>query len=90
MFSFKPRPFVQSSFDTYIYICRRPDSHTCFFIFFPFCLFGEDVVFSDFFVLFPLFSLCMERTSYVLSFRVMVLFYPVTTGWIFDINQLIM
>ena len=31
------------------------------------------------------FSLCMESTSYVLSFR-MVFFYLVTTGWIFDIN----
>ena len=33
---------------------------------------------------FPL-SLCMESTSYVISFR-MVCFYLVTTGWIFDIN----
>ena len=30
------------------------------------------------------FSLCMESTSYIFSFR-MVFFYLVTTGWIFDI-----
>ena len=36
------------------------------------------------FVPFPL-SLCMESTSYVLSFR-MVFFYLVTSGWIFDIS----
>ena len=36
------------------------------------------------FVSFPL-SLCMESTSYVLSFRIVV-FYLVTTGWIFDIS----
>ena len=36
------------------------------------------------FVPFPL-SLCMETTSYVLSFR-MVFFYLVTTGWIFYIS----
>ena len=39
---------------------------------------------SVFNVPFPL-SLCMESTSYVLSFR-MVFFYLVTTGWIFDIS----
>ena len=27
--------------------------------------------------------LCMESTSYVFSFLMMVLFYLVTTGWIF-------
>ena len=37
-----------------------------------------------FFVQFPL-SLCMESTSYVLSFR-MVFFYIVITGWMFDIS----
>ena len=36
------------------------------------------------FVPFPL-SLCMESTSYVLSFRI-VFFYLVTTGWIFYIS----
>ena len=57
------------------------------FCFFSFCLFG-DVVFSEyFFVLFPL-SLYMVSTSYVLSFRVIVIFYLVTTGWIFDISLL--
>ena len=30
--------------------------------------------------------LCMESTSYVLSFRIRVFFYLVTTGWIFDIK----
>ena len=49
-----------------------------FFFFFPFCLFG-DVAFSEhFFVPFPL-SLCMESTSYVLSFR-MVFFLPCDHG----------
>ena len=33
------------------------------------------------------FSLCMESTSYVISFR-MVFFYLVTTGWISDIISL--
>ena len=52
-----------------------------------FSFFG-DVVFSEYlFVPFPL-SLCMERTSYVLSFR-MVFFHIVTTGWIFDISLII-
>ena len=40
--------------------------------------------FRVFFVLFPL-SLCMESTSYVLSFQ-MVFFYLVTTSWGFDIS----
>ena len=43
------------------------------------------VAFSEYlFVPFPL-CLCMDSTSYVLSFR-MVFFYLVTTGWIFDIS----
>ena len=50
-----------------------------FFLFIWRCRF-----FRVFFVPFPL-SLCMESTSYVLSFW-MVLFYLVTTGWIFDIS----
>ena len=49
---------------------------TCF-LFFPFLFIGERHSL-------PL-SLCMERTSYVLSFR-MLFFYLVTTGWIFDIS----
>ena len=56
-----------------------PDSHTCFFFFFGTCRF-----FRLFFVPFPL-SLCMESTSYVLSFR-MVFSYLVTTDWIFGIS----
>ena len=49
-----------------------------FFLFFPFCLFGN-VAFSEyFFVPFPLY-LCMESTSYVLSFR-MVFFLPCDRG----------
>ena len=50
-----------------------------FFFFFEMSLFP-----SIFFVPFPL-SLCMESTSYVLSFRIVFL-YLVTTGWIFDIS----
>ena len=45
-----------------------------FFFFFLFCLFG-DVAFPS---IFPL-SLCMESTSYVLSFR-MVFFLPCDYG----------
>ena len=58
-------------------ICRRPDSRTCFFFFFG------DAAFSEYFLhqfYFPL-SICMESTSYVLSFLIMF-FYLVTTGWI--------
>ena len=64
-------------------ICRRPDSHTCFFFFLLFiwrCRF-----FRVFFVPLPL-SPCMESTSYVISFR-MVFFCLVTTGCIFYINS---
>ena len=56
MLSLKPQPFVQSSFE-----CRRPGSHTCFY-------FWRCRFFRVFLVPFPL-SLCMESTSYVLSFR---------------------
>ena len=56
------------------------------FFCFLFFVFG-DVVFSEyFFVAFPL-SLCMESTSYVLSFR-MAFFHLVTTGWIFYLSLL--
>ena len=78
MLSLKPRPFVQSSFDMATPIA----THVSFFFFLSFiwrCRF-----FRVFFVPLP-FSLCMESTSYVLSFR-MVFFYLVTTGWIFDIS----
>ena len=44
-----------------------------------------DVAFSDYFLVPFSLSLCMESTSYVLSFR-MVFFYLVTMCWIFDIN----
>ena len=67
-------------------ICRRPDSHTCFFLFVPFV--SLEMSFFPirvFFVPLP-FSLCMESTPYVLSFR-MVFFYLVTTGWIIDISS---
>ena len=48
MLSLKPQPFVQPSFD----VCRRSDSHTCFFlfIFFLFCLLFGDVAFSEYFL----------------------------------------
>ena len=72
-----------------IIICRRPDSHTCFFgggflLFLWRCrffLFFFPSIFCTIAVFF-----CMESsTSYVLSFRV-VFFYLVTTGWTFDIS----
>ena len=47
-------------------------------------IFG-DFAFSEYFLHLP-FSLCMESTtSYVLSFRMMVSFYLMTTGWNFYI-----
>ena len=49
-----------------------------------FSFFGDVASSEYFFVPFSL-SLCMESTSYVLSFR-MVFFYLVTTGWIFYIS----
>ena len=49
-----------------------------------FAFFGDAAFSEYFFVPFPL-SLCMESTSYVLSFRT-VFFYLVTTGWIFYIS----
>ena len=55
-----------------------------FFFSFPFVYLEVSLFPSIFFVPFPL-SLCMESTSYVLSFR-MVFSYLVTTGWIFDIS----
>ena len=71
MFSLKPRPFVQSSFDAPI------ATRVSFFFVFLF-LFG-DVTFSEYFLhhfCFLFLVCCMERTSYVLSFR-MVFFYLV-------------
>ena len=74
--SLKPQPFVQSSFD--MQALRQPH---VFLSFFPF-LSWATLLFPIFFL--P-FSLCIESTSYGLSFR-MVCFYLVTTGWIFDIR----
>ena len=50
----------------------RPDSHTCFFLF-PFVSL-EMLLFPSIFVVPLLFSVCMESTSHVFSFR-MVFFY---------------
>ena len=80
MISLKPRPFVQSSFDMQAPIATRVFSFILLVIWR--CRF-----FRVFFVPLP-FSLCMESTSYVLSFR-MVFFYLVTTGWIFYIISLL-
>ena len=76
-------------------ICIRPDSHrsylttvsASFFVFVSllFFFFSKMTLFPSMFVSLP-FSLCMESTSYVFSFRV-VFFYLVTTaGWIFYIS----
>ena len=59
-------------------ICKRPDSHMCFF--FPFVYLEISLFPSVCFVPLP-FSLCMESTSYVFPFR-MLLFYLGTTDWI--------
>ena len=69
MLSLKPRPYVQSSFG--MQVPQKP----YVFLFLLRCRF-----FRVFFVSFPLY-LCMDSTSYVLSFR-MAFFYLVTTGWI--------
>ena len=55
--------------------------------FFSAFVYLEMSLFPSIFVVvpFPL-SHCMESTSLVLSFRMMVFFYLVTTGWIFDIS----
>ena len=70
----------------YIYagvpIAKRVFLLLFFLLFIWRCRFSE-----YFFVPFPL-SLCVESTSYVLSFRVMVLFYLVTTNWVFDFSLL--
>ena len=75
MLSLKPRPFVQS-FDMQARFFLLP------LLFVWGCRFFR--VFFLFFAPFSL-SLCMESTSYVLSFR-MVSFYLVITGWIFYIS----
>ena len=65
-------------------ICRRPDSHTCFFFLLFFFFIWRDVAFSEY-CLYHFRSLCISSTSYVLSFRI-AFFNLVTTGWIFDIS----
>ena len=77
MLSLKPRPFVKSSFDM-----QAPLSYTCFVFVFVF----GDVAFSEYILYHFRFLFCMESTSYVLFFRIIVFFYLVTTGWIFDIS----
>ena len=71
MFSLRPRPFVQSSFDMQAF--RQP--HVFFFLF---LFFEDDDVALFLFVPFSL-SLCMESTSDVLFFRV-VFFLPCGPG----------
>ena len=80
MLSLKPRPFNRPS------ICRRSDSHSCFFIlvFFLFCLFGH-VAFSEYFLynFRFLFVWRVRRTFFPSGW---CFFYLVTMGWIFDIS----
>ena len=68
---------VQSSFGNiyiYIYICRRPDSHPCFFLFlFSNCLFG-DVAFSEYF-------LYHVRFLFVILWRVCVCVFSSRSFW---------
>ena len=52
-------------------ICRRPDSHTCFFLF-SFCLFG-DVAFSEYF---------LYHCRFLIVWRVRLTFFP--SGWCFS------
>ena len=89
MISLKPRRFVQSSSSICMcdHTCKRPGSHMCFFsLFFPFVYLELSLFPSIYFISVPfLLPLGIESTSYILSFR-MVLFYLVTTGWIFDIS----
>ena len=56
---------------------------TCVSFFFPFV--NLDMPFFRVFFCAISLSLCIGSTSYVLSFQMMV-FYLVTTGWIFDIS----
>ena len=88
MLSLKPRPFVQSSFNTY---AGAPIIATSVFFFWggggSFCLFVfGDVSFSEYFLYHCrfLFEWKVRRTFFP-SDR-MVFFYLVTTGWIFYIS----
>ena len=82
MLSLKPRPFVQLSFDMQALRWPTRVSPAFFSSFFSLFVYLEMSLFPS--TSFPL-SLCMESTSYVLSFQ-MVFFYLVTTGWIFYIS----
>ena len=63
-------------------ICMRPDSHSCFFLFF---LFLEMSPFLSIFV--PLLCyVCIENTSHVSPTAWCLNFNLITTGWIFDIS----
>ena len=74
MLSLKPRPsFNRPS------ICRRPDSHTCFFLF-SFVYFEMSLFPSIFCTIIDVFSLCGEHV--VCSFLPGVFLYLVTTSWI--------
>ena len=76
MLLLKPRPFVQSSFD--MQAPRQPHVILVFFI-----LFIWRCRFFRVFVVPLSFSFCIVSTSYILFFW-MVIFFLVTTGWIFD------
>ena len=78
----------------------RPDSHkqlpgtvpnNCLRPFFVFVSSSLEMSFfaSILFVYHCRFLQCMESTSYVFSFRIMVFFDLVTTGWIFYIISLL-
>ena len=86
-FVFRLYAFVEAAaLRSIVLRCAGPPIATRVSFFFPF-IYLEMSPFPSifvFFVPFPL-SLCMESTSYVLSFR-MVFCYLVTTGWIFDIS----
>ena len=76
-FVFRPYAFVEA-----VALCSAVLRYAAYvFIFLSFFL---SLFPSFFFVPFPL-SLCIESTSYVLSFR-MVFFYLMTTGWVFYIS----
>ena len=82
---FRPYAFVEAAAFRLIVLryAGAPIATRVFILF----LFGE-VAFSVFVFFLPLpFSLCLESTSYVLSFKMLVFFYLVTTGWIFDISS---
>ena len=62
-------------------IYRRPDSHTCFFLFIPFVYLEDDVAFFRvFFVPLPLSLLCMYGEYVVRSFLPNGVFLPCDHG----------